>query len=85
MKTLSISTSIFVLLFWVALVLALVLPTFVFAGATVTFDDGTVTGTLDTDNGVLVGEGSLDTTTGETTESHCLTTQGHTSGDLCLD
>ena len=84
MKTLAISTPSLVFLFWAVLILALALPIVALgAAANVSLDSGVISGTLDTGNGVLVGEVSFDTTTGEFTESHCLSTPGHTSGDIC--
>jgi len=73
-----------ILSLFTAFVLLIGMTTMVFAAAAdVTLEEGTLSATLDTGNGVLIGEGTLDLTNGGTTESHCLDTEGHTSGDLC--
>ena len=75
-----------ILSLFTAFVLLIGMTTMVLAtAANVSFDldEETLSATLDTGNDVLIGEGTLDLTNGETTESHCLDTEGHTSGDLC--
>ena len=74
-----ITLSVMVMMFVVVMTMSVFVAA---ANVSLDLNEGTLSGNLDTGNGVLIGEATLDLTNVEITESHCLDTKGHTSEDL---